>query len=52
MKGLVRLLGISRTTLWRLARDGDFPKPILLGKRAKGWRREDIDEWVKNRKEA
>ena len=52
VKSLVRLLGISRTTIWRLVKGGDFPKPISLGKRAKGWRREDIDEWVRSREAA
>ena len=50
-KSLVRLLGISRTTIWRMVKRGDFPKPISLGLRAKGWRWEDIEDWVRSREE-
>ena len=52
VKGLVELLSISRTTIWRMVKRGDFPQPICLGKRAKGWRREEIEEWVNSREAA
>ncbi|RNC70147.1 MAG: AlpA family phage regulatory protein [Desulfuromonadales bacterium] len=42
--------GISRTTAWRLAREGKFPAARkLTGARAVGWSEEEIDEWMASR---
>ena len=43
---LEEMLGISRSTIHRLMEDGDFPRPIRLGRRAVGWKSEDIDDWL------
>jgi len=32
-----RLLGRSRSSLWRDVRDGRLPAPIKIGPRARGW---------------
>ncbi len=48
--GEVRAGGLSRVTIWRRVRDGDFPSPIRLGgpkTRAVGWRRSEIEDWLK-----
>ncbi len=42
-------VGLSRSTLWRLIKAGQFPKPIKLGGRAVGWIEEEIDEWIASR---
>ena len=45
---VIRLTGLSRTTIWRRVRDGSFPPPIRLGPpgtRAKGWRQTDLQDW-------
>lgn len=45
---VIRLTGLSRTTIWRRVRDGSFPPPIRLGPpstRAKGWRHTDLQDW-------
>lgn len=39
-------LGISRTTLWRMERSAEFPAGLMIGKRSKRWREEDIDAFV------
>ena len=46
---VVDMLGLSRTTLWRLERKGLFPPRIQLGLRAVGWREADIVAWQKSR---
>lgn len=43
---------LSKATLYRLIRAGAFPRPIKLGERAVGWRREEIDQWIASRKRA
>ena len=46
---VLALIGLSRTTLWRGVRSGDFPAPVRLGgkgSRAVGWRREDVERWL------
>lgn len=40
------MLGISRATIYRLMHEGNFPRPIKLGRRAVGWRYEDIEKWL------
>ncbi|GGE41418.1 helix-turn-helix transcriptional regulator [Actibacterium pelagium] len=41
-------IGLSRSTLYKMMSDGDFPRPIRLGKRAVGWRESDIEDWQSN----
>ena len=44
-----RRVGVSRSTVWRLTRRGLFPRPVLIGLQAKGWRSDEIDTWVESR---
>ena len=46
---VVRMLGISRGTLYRWMSTGNFPRPIRLGPASIAWRRSDIDEWLASR---
>lgn len=41
--------GLSRSSVYRLAAAGQFPKPISLGPRAVGWRADEIDRWIEQR---
>jgi predicted DNA-binding transcriptional regulator AlpA len=41
----MEFLGISPTTLWRLARQADFPRPVLV-RGMKRWRRDEVDKWL------
>ncbi len=41
--------GLSRTTIWRKIRSGDFPAPIQLGKNSVGWPEHEVDAWVADR---
>ena len=42
-------IGLSRSSIYQMMSDGDFPLPIKLGKRAVGWREQDLNEWLSNR---
>ncbi|XSG86477.1 MAG: helix-turn-helix transcriptional regulator [Methylohalobius sp. ZOD2] len=44
---LTELLKVSRTTIWRWQRQGYLPPPSRIGPRRPVWRREVIEEWIK-----
>ena len=47
---VVKLTGLSKTTIWRRVRSGDFPVPLKLGSlgtRSIGWREGDIEGWMR-----
>ena len=49
---VVRVTGLSKTTIWRRVRSGDFPAPVKLGSlttRSIGWREEEIERWIDSR---
>ena len=41
--------GLSRTTLWRRVRAGEFPAPTVLGVNAIGWPASAITAWLASR---
>ncbi len=43
-------LGMSRTTLWRLMRDGKFPKPIPVSQRVFVWMESDIAAYIESQR--
>ena len=51
-KQLENQLNLSRSSIYKMIADGTFPKPIKLGRRAVGWRAEDVQEWLDNLQEA
>ena len=49
LREVMEITGLSRTTIWRRARDGSFPSPIRLGgehTRAVGWWEQDVYDWI------
>ena len=49
-KEVLRLLGVSSTTLWRWTRrDDSFPRPIRLGPNSVGFRESDLQRWLDER---
>jgi prophage regulatory protein len=38
--------GLSRASIWRLARDARFPAPVRIGQRAVAWLDTEIDRWI------
>lgn len=45
-KAVCERIGLSRTTLWRRVRGGEFPAPLRLGANAVGWREQVVEEWL------
>ena len=46
---VVDMIGVSRTTLWRMVKSASFPSPIKLSERAVGWRARDVSAWIESR---
>lgn len=44
--------GLSRSSIYRLASKGEFPKPIKLSERSSGWIMSEVEEWLNGRIEA
>jgi prophage regulatory protein len=38
--------GLSRSTIWRLERQGVFPKHRRISANAVGWLEQEVNEWV------
>lgn len=46
---VVARTGLSRTTIYRLAREDKFPRPVSLGARAAGWPADEVAAWIETR---
>jgi predicted DNA-binding transcriptional regulator AlpA len=44
----VKGITLSRTKLWLMIRDGQFPLPVKIGNRV-GWPEHELDSWIKAR---
>ncbi len=49
---LQRVIGLSKWTVYKLMKTGDFPHPIQLTSKAVGWRASDVERWVTDRQVA
>jgi len=43
---VVHITGLSRSSIYIYMKEGVFPKPIKIGKRAIGWLEEDIEKYL------
>jgi prophage regulatory protein len=46
-KAVCERTGLHYSTLYAKMLINEFPRPIKLGRRAVGWRSEDIEEWLR-----
>jgi len=49
VKHLAIRYGVSVPTIWRWARETDFPKPVKLGPSATRWKLSDLEAWEAER---
>ena len=47
-----KLIGLHKSTIYRLINQKEFPAPIQLGPNSVGWLREDLEKWIESRKRA
>lgn len=45
---VAQIVGLSRATIFRYERDGDFPQRVQIGKRGVGWKSSEIDAWLES----
>jgi prophage regulatory protein len=43
------LTGLARSTLYAAIKNGEFPKPVLIGRRAVAWRSDEVEVWMNAR---
>jgi prophage regulatory protein len=43
------MVGVSRSTLYRLIARGEFPMPLQLTSRCRGWREAEVVAWLSSR---
>ena len=48
-KSLPQVTGLSKSTIWRLERAGQFPHRIQLSPGRVGYRRSEVEEWLDSR---
>jgi prophage regulatory protein len=44
-----RRVDLSRTTIWRLERAGEFPRSVQISPGRKAWREADVDTWISSK---
>lgn len=46
---LQRVVGLSKTSIYALIKEGDFPMPLQITSRSVAWKASDVAEWVNSR---
>jgi prophage regulatory protein len=46
---VVKFTGLSKPSIYRLMREGSFPRAVRLGERAVAWTINDLEQWAQNR---
>ncbi len=46
---VIELVGMSRSTIWRLEQAGEFPSRRQLSPGRVGWLEEEIEDWMESR---
>ncbi len=49
LRQVVELVGLSRTTIWRLERAGQFPRRRQVSTKAVRWNQAEIEDWISSR---
>lgn len=49
LPAVIEATALSRSSIYAFIKEGRFPKPLHLGKRATGWKESEIQEWIKQR---
>ena len=44
-----RIAGVSRSSIYRLMQESDFPRPVRIGPGTVRWKASDIEAWIESR---
>jgi prophage regulatory protein len=47
--GVESIVGLKKSTIYKLAQQSEFPAPIRIGARASGWSEAAVLQWVQDR---
>jgi prophage regulatory protein len=48
IKEVAHKVGIAKSTVWHMVKEGKFPKPKKLSPRVTVWIEAEVDEFIKN----
>ncbi len=46
---VIALTGVPKSTIYFLAKKGDFPSPVKLSENSSAFRRAEIEAWIESR---
>jgi prophage regulatory protein len=49
IKKVRELTSLSSATIYRLVKNGEFPKQLKLAERSSGWLLEEINDWLESK---
>jgi prophage regulatory protein len=49
LKRVIALTSLSSATIYRLVKNGKFPKQLKLAERSSGWLLEEINDWLESK---
>ena len=49
LKRVIALTSLSSATIYRLIKNGEFPKQLKLAERSSGWLLEEINDWLESK---
>jgi prophage regulatory protein len=52
LKEVLKITGMSKSTIYRLIRKGDFPRPKQLSARKVGFLQIELENWIDDRETA
>jgi prophage regulatory protein len=45
----MQVIGLGKTTIYSLIKEGEFPRPVPIGGRAVGWVENEVIQWANDR---
>ena len=51
LEEVIEKIGVGRTTLYTLIKEGDFPRQVKYGGRASRWLEHEVDAWLRQKAE-
>ena len=47
---VIAATGLSRSTIYKMIKAGEFPRPMKLGGKINDWRGKDISNWIESQR--